>query len=466
MNPPEMSTDPNRRRDRIQARSLDSRESPRALAREDGFTIVEVVVSAMLITMISLAAFGVLQAAGRSTAEERHRAQAYAIAQADQARMRSMRISQLSNYKVTSTVTEDGTPYAVASRAEFVTDSTGTSSCTPGTASADYIAISSTVTWPSMGSRPPANIRSIIAPPNGAIAEDRGALAISVTNAQGDPIPGVGLSGTGAGSFSGETGPTGCAMFGNLPEGNYTMTPTTSTGLVDKDGNAPSPVATSVIGMSTNTVELQYDTPGRIDVSFTTWFGSTLAATSGDAIMVANTGMTQPERFGTAGTFVASIAAEPLFPFPSPDAVYAGSCDTNNPNPSGSTSPTPPPSIKSVNVPAGSPPAATAVQLPALALTVRLGSSGSTPAVGARVTVTDRDCSVNGVAVKRTYTTNALGQLANPGLPWSDYDVCASGGSPSRRVTRTNFAVKSSSANGNALVLYLSGTGSTTGTCP
>ena len=105
--------------------------------------------------------------------------------------MRSMRISDLANLNQTRTVTEEGTNYTVVSRGDFVTDSTGTASCDEGTASADYIKITSTVTWPSIGSRPPILAEGIVSPPSGSIAADRGALAIEVDDAQNNGIPNV-----------------------------------------------------------------------------------------------------------------------------------------------------------------------------------------------------------------------------------------------------------------------------------
>ena len=74
--------------------------------------------------------------------------------------------------------------------------------------------------------------------------------------------------------------------------------------------------------------------------------------------------------------------------------------------------------------------------------------------------------------VKRTFTTNALGQLADPGLPWSHYDVCADNGlRRSRALTsgsnqNQNLTVQDLTA-GTAVNLYLSGTtNSQAGTCP
>ena len=439
-----------------------------------GIAIVEVVISAVLIIIVAGGAIAALQSSDKAVAEERHRAQAHGVGQEDQARMRSMRISDLANLNDSRVVTIEGMRYTVESRGDFVSDATGTASCTQGTASADYIQITSEVTWPTIGTRPPVLVQSTVAPPNGSISEDHGALAVSVQNGQGQGISGVGLVGTGAGSFSGTTGANGCAIFGNLPEGNYTLTPSVSTGLVDHNGNPPAPLPTSVVGLSTNTVVFQYDSPGSIDVTFTTRVGGILVPSSADAITVFNTGMTAAETFGTPGTRTATITSSQLFPFASPDTVYAGACTTNNPDPDDDDTPPAAASLASVIVPPGATTTAS-VQLPALHVTVWNGTSATTPGTrvaNARVTVIDDFCSLAGVPLKRVFTTNANGQIADPGLPWSQYDVCADNGVRRSRVLTTgttknqNMVVQSLTA-GTAVPIYLTGTtNSQAGTCP
>ena len=161
-----------------------------------GFAIVEVLIAAVFAIGIAGALFGLLNATARSSAEERHRSQAYALAQEDQARMRALRIPVLNNLNQNRSVAFNGTTYTVNSRAFFVNDTTGTTSC--GTnSSADYVRIGSTVTWPTMGSRPPAEIQSIVAPPVGSRDPDAGTLTVTAINAAGQPLPGVGVSGNG-----------------------------------------------------------------------------------------------------------------------------------------------------------------------------------------------------------------------------------------------------------------------------
>ena len=412
------------------------------LRTQGGFAVVEVLVSALLVAITCLGALAAIDAATRSAADQRQRAEAAGLAQQDQARLRSMRISDLANLHQTRTVTQDGTPFSVTSDGDFVTDSTGTAACTPGTASADYVRITSTVSWPSLGGRPPVTTESIVSPSTGSVAADRGALAIQVEDAQSNGLPGVQLSGAGPGSFNGTTGSSGCVIFGDLPQGNYTLTPS-GANLVDRDGHAPAPQPTSVIGQSTNTLALQYDHPGSVAVTFNTRVGGQLVPSKADSVMVFNTGMSAPQSFGTVGQAGATVTASGLFPFISPDTVYAGSCTGDNPNPTNESNPPAAAALASVSVPSGGSAPAT-IQLPALKLTVWSGTGPAaqgTPVPSAHVTVSDQNCTAgDGSLVKRTYATDATGQLPDPGLPYSvphqdasgnptgGYNVCADNG--------------------------------------
>ena len=101
---------------------------------QSGIALIEILVAAILLVIVAVGVFGAFDAATRSTAEERHRARAHALAQADLSRMRTMRVSDLSNLNQTRNVSQDGQTYTIHSRAEYQTDATGTQSCEAGTA--------------------------------------------------------------------------------------------------------------------------------------------------------------------------------------------------------------------------------------------------------------------------------------------------------------------------------------------
>jgi Tfp pilus assembly protein PilV len=430
---------------------------------EQGSILLEALVSGILLVITAVGVFSAFEASSRSTAEERHRAQAEGLAQADLTRMRTMRISDLSNLQQTKVVTIEKTPYTIKSAAEYETDKTGTASCEKGTSSADYIQIRSTITWPSLGSRNAVVEQSLVAPPNGSISEHSGSLAIQVEDAENNGIEGVGLTGTGPASFFGTTGETGCVIFGNLPEGNtYMLTPTiTGTSLVDKNGEAPKAESTSVVGESTNTLALQYDESGIAKAIFTTTVGGKLVPSKADAIVLAHEGMKVPRVFGSPGTRQEKVEAKPLFPFTSPYSVYAGTCNEDNPGTSA-----PDEAFGEAEVTPGGE-VSVAIQLPPLNLTAWSGkkSSPGTVASGAEVKVTDTKCKGKGGQTLK-YVTEANGHLEEPGLPYSTYEVCVSNGT--KHVTTTVNVPENPEKieAGTTLSAFLGSSSNPSGKCP
>ena len=432
---------------------------------EAGFALIEVLVSALIATLLAGAAFGLLGATAHQASEQRHRSAAYAVAQEDQARLRSLRVPTLNRLSQTRTVSLDGTPFTVSSTGQFINDSTGTSSCGQGTSSADYIKVTSSVTWPGIGGRPPVVIQSIIAPPTGSLDSTHGTLTIAAMGAAGAPIAGIGVSGSGAGSFNGSTDSAGCAVFADQAAGTYTLTPSGGTsGLVDKDGNAPGPQTISVIAGTTNTVALQYDQGGSIPVTFKTRIGSspTLVNSTADSVVVFNTGMTTARSYGSP-----AAPGSPRSPrrrsSPSPRRTRS----TPAPAPETTRTPTACPIRRARRRwPASrSPPGAAPRRRSSCRRSTSPCSAAPTrrfpgsPVSNAHVIVNDTTC-----AVKRTYSTNSSGKLADPGLPWSSntgYTVCVDNGI--RRKTTSGVLVQNLT-NGTTLNVYM-GIGTSSGVC-
>jgi Tfp pilus assembly protein PilV len=436
---------------------------------EAGFALIEVVVSALIAVMVTGAVITLLNSTGRASAEERHRSQAFSVAQEDQARLRATRITDLNVAMKPRTVTLNGTPYTVTSSATFVSDKTSKTSCTSGSSASDYVKLGSKVTWPSMGSRAPIVLESIVSPVSGSLDPTHGNLAVTVVNAKQEKISGAGLSATGVGAFSGSTDSEGCALFGGEPAGAYTLTPNLGSEYVNANGEVPPSIPITITAGTTTPLALEYDRAGSVEVNFKVKEsgGTGLLTSTQDSLIAFNTGMKTAQLFGTpGGTEVSMIKATSLFPFapPNNDSFYAGSCTTNAPGAGGA----------SVSVPPGGNATAT-VQVPALYLTVK--NSSGTPAEqnglnGAKVTVTDSVCKIGATTtkVKRTFTTNPTGNLPDPGLPWGKYELCAwaviSG--KKRRTTTTSPStspVPVESLSGTTVTMTLS-TGSTEGECP
>ena len=406
---------------------------------EDGFALIEVLVSALILAIVAAGVMALLQATTRSAAAERQHAEAYALAQEDQADMRSMRLSALNRYGKSESVAVGDDEFTVESQGVFVNNSNGQpSTCKSGETSADYVRLTSTVSW--HGSSHPVAIQSIVSPSNGSLDPNHGTLIITTQNQSGDPVSGVGLAGSGPGTFSGTTDSTGCAYFTDLPSGNYTVTPSGS-GLVDKNGNAPKAESTSVIAGGSATLPLVYDHEAKIPVSFKYRTSTGVyAAATGDSVFVYNSIMVPAGKaYWTSGKERKhEFLVAPVFPYGSPVTLYAGICEKNNPgigagqanitlSPGATYSPT--------------------VELQEPALEVTVENSG--PVSGARVTVTDEVCKdTESHSVTRTYTTESHGHQSNSttgapelGLPYSTYKVCAS--SSNRKKTVPEVSVKS-----------------------
>ncbi len=387
---------------------------------EAGFALIEVLVSGLIAILVAAAVMTLFGATERTAADQRRKSQAYGVAQDDQARLRSLRIPTLYKYSATNTVTVDGTAYKVESTGKFINNTTGGDlTCGSGSSTVDYVKITSTVTWPGMGPDKPVVLQSLIAPPSGTLNPKAGTLVFMATNAAGTPTSGVGVSGTGAGTFSGSTSSAGCVIFLEQASGEYTLTLSgLANGLVDQDGNAPAAKKIKVSPEVTNTVNLLFDKPGAVPVKFMTHnYTNSNSTASVSSFLAYNTGMSTAKLFGTPeGTAFSSKTATPLFPFTSPDSFYAGACTTNNPETGLG--------IVSVAVPADGTAAEQTIVLPSLWLTVR---TDGTAADGAEVRITDSECEAGGHGIRREYSTNSAGHLTNPGLPWSTYTVCASG---------------------------------------
>jgi hypothetical protein len=285
---------------------------------------------------------------------------------------------------------------------------------------------------------------------------------VQVVDSRGIGVANMAAAGSGASSFAATTGPDGCAILGGLPGGAYNIT-VSQTGYVDKDGNPappPSQQSTTVIVGSSDTKTFYFDKAGQITTTFDTkpYGALTARSSSADTVAIFNNNMTFPgfRWGGTSNQYASTITAPNIFPFPSAYTVYAGSCAADAPSAFGQ-GPDP-----SAIVPQGAG-VSLLLHLPALNLTVLSGTAASHDKAvsNAHVVLTDQGCGGNPPtaggtpAIERTLSTNASGQLADPGQPFGTFTVCADNGN--KKAQQTN--VVNDVINGTTVNLYL-GSGS------
>ncbi len=385
------------------------------LGSESGDTLIEVVISAALISLVVIAVLFGLDSTNRATANSRARSQADGLAQQDEERLRSEPIKKLTELERKENVTVGATTYTITTTAKYIADETSTASCTSSVPTADYLKTISTVTWPSMGPHGAVTETGVISPPADS------ALIVQVEDA-GTPLAGAKVVAKGPAPSSSahelETSLNGCAILA-LPPGEYTIN-VSKTGYVDPNGYANTESDKSV----TKAVYLPAETTSKegynlgpaskLQVSFAE-AGKTIPVPESDSVVYFNTGMANYESFpkpATLETYSTLIEPNNIFPFTTKYTVYAGSCEADLPTRNGQSS------NPEVLVPAGEP---APVSVPLAPIDIKVLESKGVPAAiqNATVILEDTGCS----AVRKLATTSA-GALNRPGMPFGTYSLC------------------------------------------
>ena len=168
------------------------------------------------------------------------------------------------------------------------------------------------------------------------------------------------------------------------------------------------------------------------------------------------------------GTLQTSLSAASLFPFTDAYSVFSGDCTGADPGDPryavGAGSPPNPAPAEPRTSQIVSPGASYGVTVyePALNVVVKVGTAASPAQAGARVYATTRTTGCPNT-VYDMGSTDAAGQLVKPGIPYGDYDVCASYNG--RRVIVTGVKAYDWD-NGTALQTLVVPNSGAGGTCP
>jgi Tfp pilus assembly protein PilV len=359
------------------------------VAQDDGFALIEILVSAILVAFISAAVADALISSAHLSGTERQRSQADQLVQQDQERLKGLSDQQLQGLSQTRTVALDGYTYTVTSNSTFEGTS-GASTCTSG--SAAYFKVSSTVTGQ----------------PTGTITDESiirrtvdGGLRVQVDDESAtNPLSGVPVKATGPSTATGTTDANGCFVFTGINPGNYSVA-VTAAGYVDKDGNSTPPninatVAATGIAPTSNT-PLVIGKGGSITASFATSTTSQTFAVPGYYLSyfgsLGSSKMTASSVVLGSGVPASSIAtaASHLFPFTTKQGstysyagnyqVWAGKCTSEQP-----LSPPPGLDVASVN-----PGAAVAATVGEPAIEAAITGNGTTP-LDVKMTYSDGTC--------------------------------------------------------------------------
>jgi Tfp pilus assembly protein PilV len=312
----------------------------RSLASERGDTLIEVLISAVLIAGIVVATLTGLDSTNKATSLQRARSQADALAQQDEDRLRSIPITELKKLEETAftqTIEEGGTKYKVTSSAKYIVDNAATTNCATTAPSAEYIQTISSVTWNSIGTGKPVVETGIVSPPPDT------SLIVQVTGPSDVAEPGVEANITGPSTASALTSTNGCAILAVSP-GEYEIN-VHQTGYVDQnwitesknDSFYPSKVYLPAVtttkepyifakGARVNPLSFKYLNPttGKEEPT------KALNARMENTEMTPTFRLLRPES-STTPVETITQSEKIVYPFTAPYTVYAGSCLANKP---------------------------------------------------------------------------------------------------------------------------------------
>jgi len=403
--------------------------TPGSLVSEAGDTLIEVLISALLVGLIVVGTFSGLNSTNRATSIDRSRSQADALAQQDEDRLRSLPVSTLAKLEHTAetkNVKQNGTEYTVTSGANYVVDNAATTNCATTAPTAEYIETTSTVTWHALGTGKPVVETGIVSPPPDT------SLIVQVTNQAGEPVPGMEAQVTGPTSATAFTSANGCTVLALSP-GEYEIN-VKQTGFVDQnwipETKTDSFYTKSVYLTAETTTKEKYLFAKAAQLKPLTFeelnpeSGKSEAAKALNAVIESGE-MSPPTRLiqkeGNA-TYLATMQTEKtIYPFTTGYTIYAGSCLANKP-------PLEKEWLSKKFVPEKE--ISGVLLLPSLIVDVWQGAKGEpkkpvTTAPEIFLSDTDENC-------ESTYhqpetvipTKEKVGALKYPGQPWGTYTVC------------------------------------------
>jgi type II secretory pathway pseudopilin PulG len=433
-----------------------SRSSRRALAAfaderasESGVTLIEVVISAMLVAVIVVGTLTGLESSTRATAKERQRGQATLLAGQDQERLRGMNVTELGRLGAkTATEKLNGTEFTVESKAQFVSAAKEEFTCEVSGGTADYIQTTSNVSWTSLTKQnhePESVSQSSLVPvPTSA------SLLINVHDQANKGVEGATVKVAGETSTYEQTTPeSGCVIFGALPDKKVKITATKSGWINEKLETEPSPTEAQLSTASLVSKTFTIASPGALLVEFVSAASGT--SVQGDTAYVAHTGA--PEKtVGTAGSYASTLSVTPLWPYQtattppgkSPYTVYAGCKETNPATASKNEVTLPTPQVE--------PGLTTTVkaELPPVSLKLYEGTSSSS-ALDSKAEAKLTYCGSS-----RTMKTTTAGALEQPYAPFTKLTVCLTQVISGQRYKYSTEVANTTRAGANLGTLYMS----------
>ena len=317
-------------------------------SRDDGFTLLEAVLAAVVLMIFASGVFGLIAATLRTSANDRQRVAASNLAARELEIVRNSFRS--GNAAVTAIVNQgtianpdptgaagpsivDGVAYTVTRTAQWATAGTGTSSCDGGaTVTYPAVLVNVEVTWPNMGGTQPVRSDTVITPSKDLLNSVYSFVAVKVVDYSGAATPDRPVTMNGpSGTDTIQTDDSGCAVFGLSATGNHVFS-LNEGGYVDFTSSAPASQTVAVTSGSFKQVTFTWARSATLNVSFGAnglTLPSPLPSVTVYNASLPSSGTPLNTRNYAMSSTSASISG--LGPYTNGYAVWAGGCSDGNP---------------------------------------------------------------------------------------------------------------------------------------
>lgn len=332
---------------------------PRAQARplrggalrsdERGIMIVEVLTSAVLLVVTSLATVALIDRAGALSSDNRARSVATGLAQQDQDKVRQIPFSKIDGMFAASnavgetkkidgsprSVDIDGSVYEVDTELEVVADNGNeNTACLAGWQNR-MIQITTIAKPPSGNTIKPVQMRTFRVPTISDQA-NKGGVIVRLSKANGDASTGVPVRVTGKTQI--DTDGDGCAVFSDVDTGSVTVSWGLKDGaLVDENGATTVERTLTLLGGSTAQFSGRFDAARTPMATFVDENGNETTPDGKqiqwNSLSVVHSGISTVYNGWRGWDFASAHTYEipQLFPFESAYGVFAGTCWGNDP---------------------------------------------------------------------------------------------------------------------------------------
>lgn len=250
--------------------------SPARRRGEQGFSLLELVVALTVFAVFAAGVYAMIHGGLNLARNNKNRSIAANLASQEMDKVRAADFTALPIGLVRSTQSVDGAVYTVQRESEWVATDATASPCDSAGATPNYLRVTVKVFWSAMRGVTPVQSATVVRPPVGAYDPNSGHIAVKVLDRNAAPSVAQPVHVVGPGvNATISTTSDGCAFFGYLPAGTYTVSMGTA-GYVDRQGVVSPTQSVGVASGQVSAVGFDYDRAASLAV--------TLAAPDGGAL--------------------------------------------------------------------------------------------------------------------------------------------------------------------------------------